>query len=974
MTPTATVPMVGRQAELRVLLDAYEAGRNGRPRAIVIRGEAGIGKTRLLEEFRARTRPDAAETRLRAPAPRLVTAWGQCVDLGPIGAPITPIRRVLREIYTAVGDERFREAAGSPAVVSTLAALLPDLVGDAATAPSGGDYVAEAIERIVESLSAEFHLLLVIEDLHWADAATLALLKTLAVTLRRRHVTLICTYRSDDVGRGHPLRAVLAELDRSRAVTGLEIGRLADEDLAEHVRMLSGGTVSPEELDAVAARSEGVPFFVEELVDLRGQPLPDTLRELVLARFVRLSPLGQDVVGLVAVGGVQVDAALLSEVHRGDAHELRDGLREAVAAGVLVSDDDGYSFRHALIQEAVHDDLLPNDRVEAHTAYARALQRRVDGGEAALAAEAAVHWLAARDVVRAFDATVAARAWSIAANAPSAAVKLGERLLELWSQVPEARARASVSRAALALSIAGDYYDIGETERALRSAEAGIAFAEPDERLLRAELLRTTAARQRSTGRDPDAIVSLRTARDLLDENGDAAEQALLAKVDALLAVTDQSPASPAVLDHAVSLAEASRDDEALAHALYMRAWLDADSGRIGASVVDLTRAMQLNADISTHHIVANNLVDTLGRLGRYREALEVGRASYDETVQVGRERGLGAYVNANVAEIELNLGEAHAGVTRAERCLLLFPANAIFQSFALRLLALAAVYDDDAVAAAAFRERVAARQGRVDNDPEEKIGWVFVDGTAAARDVRDGAPIASLLTIAPRIAELLDGALPGLSQRLLPLAAWICHLAPDARDLLVPGIERLSARPVDGPTPALLALTRAYLDGGVAPWREALVLAAEGAVPGRYVHTARLELAEALIEDGDRDGAAELLELVADSAPGRGAALVARWAGEVAARAGIPLATADAAPAAEAVASPASILSSLTPRERQVLALVAEGLTNPQIGQRLFISPKTASVHVSAILAKIGATNRAEAAAVYAESELPRT
>ncbi|MBD3941772.1 AAA family ATPase [Microbacterium sp. NEAU-LLC] len=958
MTPATVAPMVGREAELQVLLEAYAAGRAGSPRAVVIRGEAGIGKTRLLEEFRA------AALRSSRPGPQVVAACGQCVDLGPIGAPFTPIRRVLHEIYTAVGDERFRAAAGSPAVVATLASLIPELADASLVPSSGGDYVAEAIERIIENLSAEVHLLIVIEDLHWADAATLALLKTLAVTLRGRHVTLICTYRSDDVGRGHPLRAVLAELDRSRVVTGVEITRLRPEDVAEHIRSLTGGAVSTDHLEAVTARSEGVPFFVEELVDLKDGELPDTLRDVVLARFERLTPHAQEVVGLVAVGGVHVDDDLLNEVHDGDPRDLREGLREAVAGSVLVSDEHGYTFRHALIQEAVHDDLLPNDRVEAHRAYAEALQRRVDDGDATLAAEAAVHWLAARDLIRAFDATAVAREWSNAANAPAASVKLGEQLLELWGQVPDADERVGLSRAALSRGIAEDYFGIGENERSLRSAEAGARFARPEERLLRAELLRLVGARQRTAGRDDAAAETFRAARTLLDDSGDAGERALLAKIDAILAVAEPAAESEALLDRAVTLAEGSGDDDALAQTLYLRAWFVSDHGRLEAAVEDLRRAVDVSADISTHHTAVNNLVDLLGRLGRYDEALELGRAAFDETVLAGRERGLGAHINANVAEIDMHLGHASAGVARAQRCLSLFPANPFFQSFTLRLLALAALYDDDPATAAGYRERAESLLSRIDADPDEQIGWALVAGVAAAREVCDGAAATGLIALAPRTAELLEGDYPGLSQRMLPVAAWLCRLSPEAGDTLLPAIERLSRRSVDGSAPAILAVTRAYLDDDVASWTAALAHAEAGSIPNRYVHTSRLGLAQSLIVDGQREAASDLLSLIVDEAPGQGAALIARWARELAARAGIAWEGMDAGGRGTASGSG---VTALTPRELQVLALVAEGLTNPQIGERLFISPKTASVHVSAILGKIGAANRAEAAAQYA-------
>src|SRR5690606_32018668 len=220
-------------------------------------------------------------------------------------------------------------------------------------------------------------------------------------------------------------------------------GRLSEADVAEQVQLITGD-LPPDALQSVVNRSDGVPFFVEELVGLDGVPMPDTLRDLVLARFERLGDTARDVVGLVAVGGVQVDHEVLRQVQPRDL-ELSVGLREAIAANVLVAEPDGYRFRHALIQEAVHDQLLPSERVELHRRYASVLQERVSQGEAGLAAAVAEHWLGARDLPRAFDATVAAHEHAMSAYAPAAAAQLGERLLELWPQVPDAPARAGTS-------------------------------------------------------------------------------------------------------------------------------------------------------------------------------------------------------------------------------------------------------------------------------------------------------------------------------------------------------------------------------------------------------------------------------------------------------------------------------------------------------------------------------------------------
>lgn len=475
--------MIGRTAELQVLLDAFDAGQHGDARAVIVRGEAGIGKTRLISEF------IAAATGTHHDGLPVVVATGQCVDLGPIGAPFTPIRRMLRELHTAVGDDAFRTAAGGTATLATMATLVPGLVSELpATSAADAAYVAEAIERELEELSRDVHVVLVLEDLHWADTATLALLKTLAATLRGAHLTLIATYRSDDVGRGHALRPVLAELERSRDVEFLSVARMGFEGVNELSQELGGGTLTSDQVSTILARSEGVPFFVEELVCCRDQPLPETLRDVVLARYERLSDATRRAVGLAAVIGVHVDDALLQVVWGANLDDLTDALREAVGDGILIADGDGYTFRHALTQEAVYDDLLPRERAAAHRAIAAALQERIDRGDMSYAAAAAEHWLAVHDVDRAFDATVVARSRAGTDLAPETAASLGERLLELCPQVEDAESRVAASVTGLAAQISQDYLDAGRYQSALRVAESMLDSAPAADRLDQARL------------------------------------------------------------------------------------------------------------------------------------------------------------------------------------------------------------------------------------------------------------------------------------------------------------------------------------------------------------------------------------------------------------------------------------------------------------------------------------------------------
>jgi len=976
--------MVGRDTELAVLQDALQAGQAGSPRVVVVRGEAGIGKTRLLQEFRS------AATHL-TDRPPVVVAVGQCVDMGEIGSPFTPIRRLLRELYASVGDEAFRAAAQTPTVVATLGTLLPELAADASAAPpdTGADYITESIERVIEGLSHDHHLVLIIEDLHWADAATLALLKTLAVTLRGAHVTIVMTYRSDDVGRGHPLRPVLSELDRNRAVTGLEVKRLTPAETVELARAVAG-PIGAGAIETIVARSDGVPFFVEELVELEDGALPETLRDLVLARYERLGSAAQEAVGLVAAGGVHVDNALLENVHEGDREALRSGLREALAANVLVSNADGYAFRHALIQEAVHDELLPSERAELHGRYAAALQHRVDAGSEELAAEAAEHWLQARDLPRAFDAMVIARRHAQSTWAPITAARLGERLLELWSRVPDAEERSSTTRTQLYADTA-NAWRLQDGMRALRLARAGLAVTPDADQLGRARLLVEAAAAEGNAGRVTETLDTIDRALPLLDEDDPAhalvRARALGLKVTLPASAIGGDAERERFAAEALAAAERSGDPGALATCLVHISWRLIDLGKLDDALVTIRRAfdVDLTADRRLHATITE--LDALVRLGRFDEAATIAERAMTVAVDVGLDRSMGALIASNRAEALLSRGDAVEGESVARRCLDLLAGVPTFRSFCLRLLTLAASWDDRADDADHIRQRERADIEAIQSeDPEEKIGWAEYDTEAAlnrAETETDAAARAASVSAALHTALVLDDEDflqgPGTSRRLLPGAARaladadLLGLDAAERDRLRHAVAAsVASQPGDGPGRALAALAaaegaRGSGEDAIETWRTAVRLADDGLIPVRLRHYARYRLAEALIAAGDRDAASALLSLVVADAPDDGVAVVARWARTLAARAAVVLEGTDAGSRAAADGrGAASGVAALTPRELQVLGLVAEGLTNPQIGARLFISPKTASVHVSAILGKIGAANRTEAAALY--------
>src|SRR5690554_3278056 len=388
--------MIGRGRQLRQLHEVFAETLSGAPRAVVVAGEAGIGKTRLLTEFQNVVGPSA----------RILA--GQCVDLGGAGVPYGPIISVLRALVQQLGSEAVLAAAGPGREALTL--LLPELADRPASRDAAGaDRLHEMVAVVLEKCAEEHPVIVVIEDLHWVDSATLTVLQFLLGAVTSGRIMLVLSYRSDDVGRGHPLRVFVSNAERARRAVRIQLDRLTLAEVGVQAREILGSVPDPDTLASVFERSEGVPFFVEELVDAESVGLPETLRDLLLARYDRLGESAQQLLRILSAGGVRVTHRLLSEVYehledgRG-ARELDAAAGEAVSANVLLTDEDSYTFRHALVREAIDADLLPGERARFHSAFVRALE---DAGDRS-SAEVSQHWFAAGNPAKAFPSTLAA--------------------------------------------------------------------------------------------------------------------------------------------------------------------------------------------------------------------------------------------------------------------------------------------------------------------------------------------------------------------------------------------------------------------------------------------------------------------------------------------------------------------------------------------------------------------------------------
>ena len=374
-------PLVGRAEELTRLTAAVERARTGRPAAVLLAGDAGVGKTRLLTELCARARAAGATVLI-----------GHCVDLGAVGLPYLPFAEALRELAgLAADDGAVAEALRSRPALDRLITR----PGVSTPAPSTGDDDAgrlqlfDAVSGVLGDLGESGKpVLLVIEDLHWADQSTRDLLSFLLARLRSERLAVVASYRADDLHRRHPLRPLLGELVRLPMVERLELQPFTPAELRDYLRALNGAPVADWLVRDVLARSEGNAYFAEELLaaGLAADPaLPTGLADVLLARLERLSPAVQRVARVASVAGRRVSHSLLQAATGMPEAELEEALREAVTHHVLVADGGSYAFSHALLQEAVYGDLLPGERVRLHGTYAKLFAEGVESSAAELA-------------------------------------------------------------------------------------------------------------------------------------------------------------------------------------------------------------------------------------------------------------------------------------------------------------------------------------------------------------------------------------------------------------------------------------------------------------------------------------------------------------------------------------------------------------------------------------------------------------
>ncbi|MDT4913223.1 MAG: hypothetical protein QOC66_2351, partial [Pseudonocardiales bacterium] len=471
--PRSTTPLVGRAPQLATLVNAMSDARAGTSAAVVVGGDAGVGKTRLLGEWLSAAAADG-----------VLCLIGHCVDLGDTPPPYLP----FTEAFTRLSADK--PELGEPLVGSfpALARLLPGRAAEHQYPVERGELFDSVLAGLAH-LAAERPIALVVEDVHWADQATRDLLGFLFTRMDGERIALVVTYRSDDLHRRHPLRRTLAEWSRLPAVTRMHLEPLDADDVRALVRSVHGVGMADREIDSIVTRADGNAFFAEELINAAEQcgdarHLPWHLADLLLVRLDRLSDDARQLVRVASVGGRRVTHDMLEAVADLPGSRLDEALRDAIDSHVLqlTASGRGYVFRHALLAEVVYDDLLPGERVRLHSTYAAVLSARSDRR----AAELARHARASHDLPTAYSASVAAGHEAMALAAPQEALQHYETALELAPQVPD----APVDRSELILAAVEAADAAGHTQRGLKLARRALADLPTDaEPVRRATLL-----------------------------------------------------------------------------------------------------------------------------------------------------------------------------------------------------------------------------------------------------------------------------------------------------------------------------------------------------------------------------------------------------------------------------------------------------------------------------------------------------
>ena len=1008
-TDPSALPLIGRRRELDALAAAHQTAIAGRACVVLVAGETGVGKSRLIQEF---------ITLLGSHGTLVVKGMTPVIVGGEI--PFAPVAGALRGLAQQIPSKRLAELIPSD---SELARLLPD---HATTDASGADPLAQVrlFEQwlsLIVRLGSENDggVVLILEDLHWTDASTRDLLAHLITNLSTGRVLLVLTVRSEGLAGNEPLRRLLLEATRQPSVQSIDIDPLSRDETDALVAAMGGADVTTEMRMRIANSAGGNPLFAEQLVRTgSGETLPHTLVGLVRQRLDLLSPEARRIAQLASAGVSGLPVALLEAAAALLQLSATPALAELREAGIVeVAKDQSdltCMFRHPLVQEVVYGDLMPAERQRLHRAFGDAMAPRTDGtADRKWALELARHLWMAGDVARAVPALVKAADSAMDSLAFTEALVLYERAIELGASYQPSNPRGPIG---FRTGGAPQPRDDHQSNLRDRAAEAASLAGYPERALemLEAEHLPqhddVTVSMRRAqylwqAGREDEALEVYRSRLGSLPDDHPeqrAAFQGAAARAMLLAGLADEAQHLAAT---AAEAAHASGAESEELHALYTLSAAQARLGDPTAAVGTLEQAREIDLRRQRRTRIEprpSRIIDllsgywseatVLNSAGRRDEAAAAALEGARVAAKLGIRGGWGGMVGVAAANELIALGRWSEAQSLLEEWLnaTSMPTDASHSHAAYAFLLALRGHAAEAAAQLARSRKPGApsdtqlRAAQLRAETEIGLATGQPSETRRALDVGlhdlgdrfDSYQHVELAAMSLRAAADEAG-----QARARRATAELAAIQSDALVLqgraLASGTGTGTAK--SGRLDALVAWATAeygrVMDSrDPAPWLAAAEQWAALREPHRVAYMHLRAAAELLARSGPKKDAGDLLLRAHATCLDLGAEPLRREIESLARRARIDLA--QSADSTTEIAAPSDEGSlgtrlGLSPREVEVLELLADGRTNRQIGEALFITEKTAGHHVSSILGKLGVASRVEAASVAARAGL---